>query len=188
MILGTFRLARPPVVDALVEAIADRNEEVRIEAARALGRLGAAARPSLPALIEAFRKGSPVLRWSSAKALLAIQAAVQTATMTAGEVDARTRGECLDQALAWLRGELQQLTELARQRRDPAFLRATLSRLKHAPALAAVRPGEGLAQIPEQKWQAWKSFWADLDRTYWGAAEATGAAAPKGPGKGGQKK
>src|SRR5262249_55018529 len=66
------RYAGAAAVSPLTLALADPSEPVRAEAARALGRLGQAARPAIPALFDALADRRAAVRWAAAQALFAL--------------------------------------------------------------------------------------------------------------------
>ncbi len=61
-------------VPALLEALRDPDDEVRLGAVQALGRIGRTAAPAVPVLREALRDPRPEIRAAAARSLDAIAA------------------------------------------------------------------------------------------------------------------
>jgi len=66
-------------VAALIKQLKDKDESVRLQAAKALGKLGAAAKNAIPALTDALKDPDEDVRAVAQKALDAISGAMQTA-------------------------------------------------------------------------------------------------------------
>src|SRR5262249_23788949 len=70
--LGCIGLAKPRVLDVLIEALHDRDNGIRRTAGYAIYRIGADARPLVPKLIEALKDREAVVAESAAEALSGI--------------------------------------------------------------------------------------------------------------------
>ena len=62
-----------PALNDLVQALGDKDNTVRTESARALGRMGSAARAAAPALTAATRDSDRLVAQTAAQALELVQ-------------------------------------------------------------------------------------------------------------------
>lgn len=67
--------APPPEVEALMRQLADKDESIRLKAAKELGKLGAKAKDAIPALEKATKDADEDVRGIAKKSLAAIQQA-----------------------------------------------------------------------------------------------------------------
>ncbi len=68
-------MGSPGSIEILVEALKEKDGNVRSKAARALGGIGPAAKEAIPVLLEALRDREAHVRWDAARALGQIGAA-----------------------------------------------------------------------------------------------------------------
>ncbi len=122
-------------------------------------RLYAAAFAARPDLADDARNG---LRQHAAAAA-ALAAAGQGED--AGGLEDAERARLRRQALAWLRADLAAWTQLAEQDElHRVYLQTTLRAWQRDPDLAGVRGADALAGLPPDEQQAWRAFWADVER------------------------
>jgi hypothetical protein len=86
--------------------------------------------------------------------------------MDAAKLDTKEKSRLRQQALAWLRDNLQ---ECAKQLADAdsktrKYVQQTLKHWQQDPDLASVRGKEALAQLPEAERAAWQQLWADVEK------------------------
>jgi hypothetical protein len=165
-------------VPALVEALKDRDREVRCSAAGALGAMGSAAQAAISALTEALGDEDPDARQFAARAL--VRAGDRKARATAAPVlreqfhkgvpDSRVRGELI--LLLWMIGPERESTFPGLQDGDAGDIVTTTQLLPKADeqtrrnAVAALRGSKSNAHR------------ADLARVLGGIAPAAGEAIP----------
>jgi tetratricopeptide (TPR) repeat protein len=94
-------------------------------------------------------------------AILAVAAQGKDAASLTPDEKAKLRQQALD----WLKADLAERGKLLEA--DPKtarLLRKTLESYQKHPDLASVRDEKELAQLPEAERQAWRQFWAEVDR------------------------
>ena len=80
---------------ALIDALRDKDKVVRMESARALGRMGGAARSAVPALTAATKDSDDLVKRAAAQSLEAIQAGTDVRPESAAhETAGRRSAEC----------------------------------------------------------------------------------------------
>jgi serine/threonine-protein kinase len=86
--------------------------------------------------------------------------------VAAAKLDAKEKSRLRQQALAWLRDNLQQhAKQLAdADAKTRQGVQQTLQHWQQDPDLASVRNMEALAKLPEAERAAWQQFWADVEK------------------------
>jgi hypothetical protein len=96
----------------------------------------------------------PSLTDKTGNGYVAALAAVKAAATADGSEAARLRRQALD----WLRADLASFKQPAA---DVTAVRAEVARYRHHPALAPVREGPALANLPKAERDEWQKFWTE---------------------------
>jgi serine/threonine protein kinase/tetratricopeptide (TPR) repeat protein len=118
---------------------------------------------------EAFTAEPPLaLEWEAGLRYSAARAAAQAGCglgKDARPADREDRARWRRQALAWLRADFAQANQLLRDRPGArASVEERLARWLYDPALAGVR-GAAIGKLPEAEREAWRRFWAEVERS-----------------------
>jgi tetratricopeptide (TPR) repeat protein len=82
-----------------------------------------------------------------------------------GPLDEKDKARLRQQALGWLRADLDHWTqEVGKAPDGPALLRQRLLPWQDDPALAGVRDGAALARLPAAERAGWQALWSDVAR------------------------